>query len=62
LAREPFAAALDRYYAGEFTVAAEQFEALAANDPVAGKYARHCAELAATAITDWDGVWRLTSK
>lgn len=62
LALEPFAAALSRYYAGEFGAAAEAFDALAATDPVARRYAQRCRELAAAPPAEWAGVWRLSSK
>jgi adenylate cyclase len=63
--REPLAAfdaALRTYYGGNFADAQRAFEALAAQDPVAGIYARRCTTLAATPPPDWDGIWNITEK
>jgi adenylate cyclase len=57
-----FAAALARYYAGEFQEAGEEFTLLAGGDSVARRYAERCRELTSAPPSAWDGVWRMNSK
>jgi len=57
-----FAEALQLYYDGAFERALAAFEAIAAHDPPAGRYAARCRELIAEPPADWNGVWVMTSK
>jgi class 3 adenylate cyclase len=63
--REPFASALAAYRAGEFLVAAEQFEGCVEEAPRDGAsvlYAQRCRGLCSQNVANWDGVTVLSSK
>lgn len=57
-----FAAALALYYQGEAVAARTIFQSLAADDPVAARYAARCREIPDKPLPAWDGVWRMAGK
>jgi adenylate cyclase len=59
---DSYAAALDKFYQGDFGAAAAAFEALASQDPVSAAYVRKCRGLLATPPANWQGVWVMTEK
>lgn len=59
---EAFDTALQLYYAGKFSEAAEKFSKLAENDPPAKIYAKRCEKLAASPPQNWQGIWNITEK
>lgn len=61
-ANQAFASALEAFYAGAFSRAAEAFAPLTEVDPAAARYLTRCRELASTPPQEWNGVWTLTSK
>jgi adenylate cyclase len=57
-----FDEALQLYYAGSFSTAQAQFQALADSDPTARIYAKRCATLNEAPPPDWEGIWIMTEK
>ncbi len=57
-----FDEALKLYYAGNFSVAMDQFQALADSDPTARIYAKRCAMLNEAPPAGWEGIWIMTEK
>jgi adenylate cyclase len=59
---EKFLNGLQFFYKGQFDAALEIFQSLAAVDPPAAKYAAKCLEMEKQTLSDWNGVWVMTSK
>jgi adenylate cyclase len=59
---EKFLNGLQFFYQGQFDAALEIFQSIADIDPPSAKYIGKCREVKKQAISDWDGVWVMTSK
>ena len=57
-----FHTGLQLFYQGQFDAARDIFLLTDSVDPAAAKYAEKCADMKKIDITDWDGVWVMTSK
>jgi adenylate cyclase len=57
-----FAAGLDSFYAGRFSVAIAALQATETSDPPAASYIRKCRALLEQPPPAWDGVWVVTEK
>jgi adenylate cyclase len=57
-----FLKGLQLFYQGQFDAALENFQSIAEIDPPSAKYIGKCREAKKQAVSDWDGVWVMTSK
>ena len=59
---DKFQSGLQLFYEGQFDAAQNIFHSIAATDPPAAKYTGKCTEMKKLAVSNWDGVWVMTSK
>lgn len=57
-----FSDALTLYYNGSFKQAADKFQGISPEDPVAAVYVKRCRELADHPPAQWDGIWDIKEK